>query len=138
MTSDLAADPQGSASSPTGISRAGRQAPRTEATRRTTSSGQDLYDAGADIVLNGHVHNYERFAKQKLRRRRRPQTGSGSSWWAPEVVRRSTRSERRRRSEVRNTGTHGVLKLTLKTSSYDWRFVPVAGHTFTDSGSDSC
>jgi len=31
-----------------------------------------------------------------------------------------------------------VLKLTLHASSYDWQFVPVAGQTFTDSGSGSC
>ena len=41
-------------------------------------------------------------------------------------------------SEIRNNDTHGVLKLTLRSDSYDWEFVPVAGKTFTDSGSDSC
>src|SRR5205823_10576507 len=37
-------------------------------------------------------------------------------------------------SQVRNTGTFGVLKLTLDTDSYAWEFVPVAGKTFRDSG----
>ena len=41
-------------------------------------------------------------------------------------------------SEIRDNNTHGVLKLTLKASSYDWEFVPVAGGTFTDSGSADC
>ena len=41
-------------------------------------------------------------------------------------------------SEVRNADTHGVLKLTLQVTSYDWEFVPVAGRTFADSGRDSC
>ena len=41
-------------------------------------------------------------------------------------------------SEVRNDSTWGVLKLTLHATGYDWQFVPVAGSTFTDSGSDSC
>jgi hypothetical protein len=40
-------------------------------------------------------------------------------------------------SEVR-TATFGVLKLTLKSSGYDWQFIPVAGQSFTDSGSGSC
>jgi hypothetical protein len=41
-------------------------------------------------------------------------------------------------SEVRNSSSYGVLKLTLRASSYDWEFVPTAGSTFTDSGSTEC
>jgi hypothetical protein len=41
-------------------------------------------------------------------------------------------------SQERNANAYGVLKLTLHPSSYDWKFVPVAGQTYTDSGSDSC
>jgi Big-like domain-containing protein len=41
-------------------------------------------------------------------------------------------------SEVRNSETWGVLKLTLHPSSYEWQFVPVEGETFTDSGSENC
>ena len=41
-------------------------------------------------------------------------------------------------SEVRNSSSHGVIKLTLGLSSYSWQFVPVAGKTFTDSGSNAC
>ena len=32
----------------------------------------------------------------------------------------------------------GVLELTLRAGGYDWRFVPEAGKTFTDSGSATC
>jgi acid phosphatase type 7 len=97
-----------------------------------------LYAAGADVVLSGHDHDYERFA---------PQTSSG----APDpargirefVVGTGGRSHRafgtiRANSEVRNSDTYGVLKLTLHPSSYDWQFVPEAGKTFSDSGSASC
>jgi hypothetical protein len=41
-------------------------------------------------------------------------------------------------SEVRNNTTYGVLKFTLSSGSYTWEFVPVAGSTFTDSGSGTC
>ena len=41
-------------------------------------------------------------------------------------------------SQVRNNTTYGVLKLTLRPDGYDWQFVPIAGSTFTDSGSDDC
>jgi len=41
-------------------------------------------------------------------------------------------------SATRNNSTYGVLQLTLKDGSYDWKFVPVAGGTYTDSGSMKC
>ena len=40
-------------------------------------------------------------------------------------------------SEVRNSSTYGVIKLSLHASSYDWQFLPIAGQTFTDSGTAS-
>jgi acid phosphatase type 7 len=97
-----------------------------------------LYVGGADVVLSGHDHDYERFA---------PQTSSGVADPARGirefVVGTGGRSLRafgtiRANSEVRNSDTYGVLKLTLHTSSYEWQFVPEAGKTFSDSGSGSC
>ncbi len=41
-------------------------------------------------------------------------------------------------SEMRNSDTFGVLKLTLHSGSYDWQFVPEPGKAFADSGSQSC
>jgi acid phosphatase type 7 len=41
-------------------------------------------------------------------------------------------------SEVHNDESYGVLKLTLHPKSYEWRFVPVEGEAFTDSGSARC
>ena len=43
----------------------------------------------------------------------------------------------RANSQVRSSGTYGVLKLTLHANSYDWQFIPVAGKTFTDSGTQA-
>jgi len=43
-----------------------------------------------------------------------------------------------RGSQVVNDGTFGVLRLTLRTDSYDWRFLPVAGSGFSDSGTGRC
>jgi hypothetical protein len=92
-----------------------------------------LYAAGADIVLNGHDHDYERFA---------PQTPSGQADSAHGirefVVGTGGRGLRPRDSTVKNSQVFaeafGVLKLTLHANSYDWRFVPIAGESFTDSG----
>jgi hypothetical protein len=39
---------------------------------------------------------------------------------------------------LRDATAFGVLKLTLKSGSYDWQFIPEAGKTFTDSGSGTC
>jgi hypothetical protein len=98
----------------------------------------DLYAAGADVVLNGHEHNYERFAKQNPSGVADPNgireivSGTGG------VLEGYTFGTPIANSEVRNNITAGVLKLTLHPGSYDWQFVPVAGQTFTDSGSTAC
>jgi hypothetical protein len=99
---------------------------------------KDLYNGGADVVLNGHVHNYERFA---------PQTPAGvsdpSSGIREFVVGVGGRSAvsittaNAANSEIRGR-TYGVLDLTLHLDSYDWQFVPEAGKTFSDSGSTLC
>ena len=94
---------------------------------------RDLYAAHADIVIDGHDHDYERFALQSP-------TGAADQDGIREfVVGTGGASQRpfgkiRPNSEVRSTGTFGVLKLTLGLHSYSWQFVPIAGKTFTDSG----
>ena len=99
---------------------------------------QALYDYNAELVLVGHAHNYERFAPQTptgvrddARGIRQIVVGTGGA----EVYGFSTPKAN---SEVRNTGTFGVLQLTLGTDAYSWSFRPVAGKTFTDSGRTSC
>ena len=96
-----------------------------------------LDNNGADLVLAGHDHGYERFARINSTGAPDPNgmrefvvgTGGGSHY------RMQTAQPG---SQVRNSDTYGVLKLTLNAGSYTWKFVPVAGKTFTDSGTDSC
>jgi hypothetical protein len=100
-------------------------------------SWEVLYAVKADVVLNGHLHNYERFA---------PQKPSGAA--DPEGIREfvvgtggyslNTFKNKLQNSQVRNSSNYGVLKLTLHPTSYDWQFVTAPGGTVTDSGSDSC
>ena len=98
---------------------------------------RDLYAAHAEIVLNGHEHNYERFAPQNPRgaadRRgiREFVVGTGGSSHYDLGAPLPT-------SRVRNDTTFGVLKLTLRPRGYSWKFVPVAPGRFTDSGSGAC
>lgn len=99
---------------------------------------QDLYNAGAEIVISGHDHDYERFAPQDPDARPDPARGIREF-----VVGTGGRHRRgfgppKPNSEVRNSDTFGVLKLTLHPNGYEWQFIPVAGATFTDSGEGTC
>jgi hypothetical protein len=96
-----------------------------------------LYDAGTDIALSGDDHNYERFARQSPDGAPDPGgirqfvVGTGGTYLR-------AMAETRPNSEVRNDATHGVLRLELAADAYSWEFVPVAGQSFTDSGTDVC
>jgi acid phosphatase type 7 len=107
-------------------------------TSRLRPFWEALYEFGADVVLAGHDHVYERFA---------PQTATGAA--DPNFgIRQFTVGTGGRshdgfgsplpNSEVRNNDTTGVLKLTLGAGGYDWQFLPGAGGTFTDSGTGIC
>jgi hypothetical protein len=93
-----------------------------------------LYQYGAEVVLVGHDHDYERFGPQD------PFGGADSQFGIRQFVVGTGGAPTRSlsslaaNSEVFNGSTWGVLKLTLGTSSYGWQFVPVVGKTFTDSG----
>jgi hypothetical protein len=101
---------------------------------------KDLYAAGADIVLNGHEHNYERFAKQTPAGARAANgirefvvgTGGADEGSYPFGTPLAA-------SEVRiPSGNPGVLKLTLHDGSYDWEWKGVPGIGYRDAGSDNC
>ena len=97
-----------------------------------------LYDYGADIVLSGHDHEYERFAPQNPsgqldneRGIRQFVVGTGGT---------NLRDFKfiQPNSEVRNSETWGILKLTLHPDSYDWEFLPIPGQTWSDTGVAKC
>jgi calcineurin-like phosphoesterase family protein len=98
---------------------------------------QILYEEGAELVLTGHEHNYERFAEMNAAglvvseglREFVVGTGGRSHYSFGTIL---------PASQVHDSATYGVLKLTLHPDSYDWQFIPVAGSTFTDSGSTDC
>jgi len=96
-----------------------------------------LYQAGAELVVNGHDHDYERFAPQDPNgQETRPNgireivvgTGGGAL--------RQFHSTQPN-SEFRMAGNFGVLQLTLKPASYEWQFIPATG-TVSDSGTAPC
>jgi hypothetical protein len=95
-----------------------------------------LYNAGVELVINGHDHDYERFA---------PQRPNGTRYWkgVREFVVGTGGTDLRAfatvrpNSVVRQASAHGVLELRLKDGEYVWRFVSVDG-TFTDTGTARC
>jgi hypothetical protein len=99
---------------------------------------QALYDANADLILNGHSHTYERFS---------PQTPTGAIDSARGirefVVGTGGKSHHafattQPNTEARNNTTFGVLDLTLHPTSFEWRFRPEAGGTLNDTGLQAC
>ena len=98
-----------------------------------------LYNAGAELVLVGHDHDYERFAP--LDATGNPDAGHGIREF---VVGTGGKSHYRfgksilATSQVRNDDTFGVLRVTLHPDAYDWQFMPVAGANFTDAGTTPC
>ncbi len=98
---------------------------------------QVLDDAGAEIVLSGHDHNYQRYAPLDPSGNR---DANGIRAFVVGTGGKSLTSLRTPPStvEASNSSTNGILQLTLKPNGYDWVFVPVAGKTFTDSGSTAC
>jgi hypothetical protein len=99
---------------------------------------EDLYVAGADIVLNGHDHDYERFAPQNPSGVADPKKGIREF-----VVGTGGKNQRGFHkalptTEARSNKTFGVLKLSLHPDSYQWEFVPVQAGQFTDTGNGAC
>jgi acid phosphatase type 7 len=98
-----------------------------------------LYNYHADVILNGHAHRYERFARISPSGERSSARGirqfivgtggaPGGSQQGPDEP----------RVQAKKVGAPGVLKLHLGSGFYHWRFVPVAGRNYTDSGKARC
>lgn len=96
-----------------------------------------LYSGGADVILNGHVHNYERFAELRpdgvvdtARGLRQFVVGTGGT--GTEDFLAVPRS-----GSLKRVKAYGVLKLTLWPARYKWEFIDVTG-VVRDKGYDKC
>ncbi len=98
-----------------------------------------LQKRGADLILSGHAHRYERYAPMTPNGRRSANgirqfvVGTGGEPGGTEIHREDAPN-----LQVVKHSVSGVLRLSLKPGSYSWRFVPVAGQRFTDSGTSRC
>jgi hypothetical protein len=100
---------------------------------------QTLYEGNAEIVLNGHDHNYQRYApldprgvRDDARGLRQYIVGTGGRSHYPVLDGPIPNRE------AADDTTFGILELTLHDGAYDWRFVPEAGDTYHDRGSGVC
>jgi Calcineurin-like phosphoesterase len=98
-----------------------------------------LYNYHAEVILSGHAHRYERYARIKPSGARSLAKGirqfivgtggaPGGSQHGPNDP----------RVQAKKVGAPGVLKLDLGSGFYHWKFVPVAGRNYTDSGRARC
>ena len=98
----------------------------------------DLFAAGADIVLNGHEHNYQRYAKQD------PAGQPSSNGIREFVVGTGGKAHyglldvKDANFEVGNSTDFGVLRLYLGDNSYTWEFVGVGGAVLDAGGPVPC
>jgi hypothetical protein len=98
---------------------------------------QPLYAAGADVIVNGHDHDYERFAPQD------PKGTADDTRGIREFVVGTGGTALRgfkgtvANSEVRVSTLYGVIAFTLHADSYDWQFI-AADNPFRDSGTGKC
>lgn len=96
-----------------------------------------LYAAGAEVVVTGHDHEYERFAPMD-------DSGNPADDGLREFVVGTGGTGLREfqgaepNSEVRWSGGHGVIKFELWATGYSWEFVSVQGVSFTDAGNGTC
>lgn len=95
-----------------------------------------LHEAGAEVVINGHDHDYERFAPQDPAGAADPIAGIRQFVVGTGGTNLRSFREPRPNSEVRLV-EHGVLRLTLQEGSYDWAFLSVDGEV-GDHGTGIC
>jgi len=96
-----------------------------------------LFKGGVDVVLNGHEHNYERFAPLTPGDRRAPRTGIREFVVGTGGAATYPFADPITGSQVRITGVHGVLKMKLHPRGYEWAFIRTGGKVL-DSGRDRC
>jgi len=98
---------------------------------------QVLFRQGVDVVLNGHEHNYERFALL------RPSGERSRNGIRQFVVGTGGRGHYSlgspiQGSQARIDDEFGVLKMVLRRSSYEWSFIATNPREILDRGRQRC
>lgn len=108
------------------------------ATGRLTPLLRTLYEGRVSVALTGHDHHYERFAPMNVvgeieaeRGIRFFVVGTGGAELFPAIFDVHG-------SEVRQSDSWGVLRLSLHSDGYEWSFLPAGVSHFHDAGHGSC
>ncbi len=96
-----------------------------------------LHQDGAELIVNGHDHDYERFAPQDPSGKEERPGGIREIVVGTGGAELRTFATTAANSEFRLSGTFGVLRLTLHPANYDWEFLPASGDV-ADAGSTIC
>jgi hypothetical protein len=96
-----------------------------------------LYGTGADVVIGGHDHGYERFDPQDPDGLPNPTSGirefvvgTGGAPLYPFMGIAPNSAQR--------ISTYGVLKLTLRSTDFDWDFIQAGTEAILDHGTAAC
>jgi hypothetical protein len=108
------------------------------ATGRLTPLLRTLYEGRVTLALTGHDHHYERFAPMNVTGEIEPRRGIRFFVVGTGGARRYPAIFDVHGSEIREAGSWGVLKLTLRDGSYDWDFLPAGTAQFHDTGHGDC
>lgn len=98
-----------------------------------------LNEEGADVLLTGHEHSYERF--QQMDAEGRPDEAKGVRLFIVGTGGGNLRPFENPplpTTATRQADSWGVLKLDLQSAGYDWTFLPVSGSSYSDSGTGTC
>jgi acid phosphatase type 7 len=103
---------------------------------------QILYKHGAEVILNGHDHRYERLARIDPNDNPDPKhgirpliAGTGGDPGS------GTSATNEPNSQLKIFGKAGILRMGLSDTSYSWKFVALDGTAngnVMDSGTESC
>ncbi len=97
-----------------------------------------LYAADADVVLNGHDHDYQRYVPQAPDGSSDPERGIREFVVGTGGMLLYPIEDPPPNLETYNDDTYGVLRLTLHPKSYEWQFLSAQGSSYTDSGKGRC
>ena len=97
-----------------------------------------LYESGVEVVVNGHDHDYERFAPQDPKGQFDPERGIRQFVVGTGGAGVYRFKETAKNSEVRQWQSYGVIKFSLYPGRYDWEFITAKGQPFEDKGSAQC
>jgi acid phosphatase type 7 len=97
-----------------------------------------MYEMGVDVIVSGDAHHYERFSPMNPEGKLDAERGVRQFVVGTGGASHTALAGRWRTTEVRENTTFGITRFFLRDGGYSWRFVPIAGGTFTDTGDWTC